>query len=59
MLEILGVPPVLSRRTGRRAMLQAGGAGLLGLSLPGVMTAEEAGAAASRYAVRHRPLRLL
>jgi hypothetical protein len=42
MLEILGVPAALSRRTGRRAMLQAGGAGLLGLSLPGVMAAEEA-----------------
>ena len=31
-------------RTGRRALLQAGGAGLLGLSLPRVLAAEEAAA---------------
>lgn len=42
MLDVLGRPGPLSRRAGRRAMLQAGGAGLLGLSLPRVLAAEEA-----------------
>ena len=41
MLDVLGRPGPMSRRAGRRAMLQAGGAGLLGLSLPRVLAAEE------------------
>lgn len=45
MLDVLGRPARLSRQAGRRAMLQAGGAGLLGLSLPRVLAAEEAGLA--------------
>ena len=40
MLEILGRPGVMSRRLGRRAMLQVGGAGLLGTSLGKVLAAE-------------------
>ncbi|RLS30566.1 MAG: DUF1501 domain-containing protein [Planctomycetota bacterium] len=42
MLEILGRPGLMSKRLGRRAMLQVGGAGLFGLSLLKVMAAEEA-----------------
>jgi len=42
MLDILGRPAPLSRRLGRRAMLQAGGAGLFGLTLPDLLAAEEA-----------------
>ena len=41
MLEILNLPGPASRRLGRRAMLQAGGAGLLGLSMNRVLAAEE------------------
>ena len=40
MLEILGRPGAMSRRLGRRAMLQVGGAGLLGVSLAKVLAAE-------------------
>jgi uncharacterized protein (DUF1501 family) len=40
MLEILGRPGAMSRRLGRRAMLQDGGAGLLGVSLAKVLAAE-------------------
>jgi len=40
MLEILGRPGVMSRRLGRRAMLQIGGSGLLGVSLAKVLAAE-------------------
>ena len=45
MLEILGQPGSLSRRAGRRAMLQAGGAGLFGMSLGKVLAAEAAATA--------------
>ena len=43
MLDILRSRGPMSRRAGCRAMLQAGGAGLLGLSLPTLLAAEEAG----------------
>ena len=42
MLEIFGHPGALSRRVGRRAMLQVGGAGLFGVSLEKVLAAEAA-----------------
>lgn len=41
MLEIFGRPGAMSRRLGRRAMLQVGGSGLLGVSLEKVLAAEE------------------
>ncbi len=40
MLEIFGRPGAMSRRLGRRAMLQVGGAGLFGVSLAKVLAAE-------------------
>jgi hypothetical protein len=41
MLEILNLPGQPSRRLGRRAMLQTGGAGLLGVSMNRLLAAEE------------------
>lgn len=41
MLTIQGAAPRTCAGLGRRELLQAGGAGLLGLSLPGVLAAEE------------------
>ncbi|MFP6671069.1 MAG: DUF1501 domain-containing protein, partial [Pirellulaceae bacterium] len=43
MLKIQGRQPNVCQKMSRRQLLEAGGAGLLGLNLPKLLAAEEAG----------------